>query len=515
MQTPTSKLEALTMLSESLKELTALQKDPNAIFTSDETAQVAAGTKMFEHAKQLFKNQNMGVQTDVTEVTNPEVFLDNVCKQIELAWAHSFGLIENHLAKMDKLIAAVNWKKYLAEFAKYEKPSSTPFGEIKIKKILKYDTHKLNFLQVLEWRKIQVMIDDFYKKYLHAPNPIGDAASQKKLDAAQALLSKIETNFKALNVLEYNSARLEDYRGAFILRQRIQDTLSKSVKNGTLKKEADGSYSFDATPQVQSIMAGDKQHPYKQLTGEDGKPLPLFKKAADDNCLIDANDVQQDGAWSGSCPTLSALQAVAIKNPTKIRDAVKLVGEKNGINTYEVTLFTEDENNKAQKVKIKLTDEFYHSADKQNGLYTKKGDSEIWAMLIEKAAAALYGGYDFLNKGSSIEKGLFLVTGEKAEKMLLDEAEPNKTKLVEDLILFLTKHQNDFITLSTGGDSSHGYSVQSIDFIAKQAIIIDPISDDTGKKVLRTYSLDELVIKFPKIAISKNTMPNANCPTDN
>jgi hypothetical protein len=134
-----------------------------------------------------------------------------------------------------------------------------------------------------------------------------------------------------------------------------------------------------------------------------------FIEGDNDGCCIHYNDVEQ--GENGNCFLLSALAALARVNPAAIKNAV---GD-NRDGTFTVTLH--DDQNLAARTPIRVTPTF-----PANSLFTALSygapaspstwyrpftkaqpgdgsffDSELWVMLIEKAYAQQYGGYEEFN----------------------------------------------------------------------------------------------------------------------
>jgi hypothetical protein len=168
---------------------------------------------------------------------------------------------------------------------------------------------------------------------------------------------------------------------------------------------------------VRDLLAEDWQ-PF--VTGTTWKTTLHLEPAP---CCVQSGDVQQ--GHLGDCWLLASLAAVARTNPALIRKAI----QSNGDGTYTVTLFAPRSGGFAQReVRVSAMFPEYQTTlfqrvfvNESRFAYAQPGDAsdEAWVMLIEKAAAAVYGGYDKLDGDAIVNgakigngvNGLQLVTG--------------------------------------------------------------------------------------------------------
>lgn len=131
----------------------------------------------------------------------------------------------------------------------------------------------------------------------------------------------------------------------------------------------------------------------------------LFKKGAGDDHKIHPNDVQQ--GFLGDCYFLAAIQAIAQSDPGALEKLIK----DNGDGTYEVTLYVYKTwvswNRSPVKITVDASVPTYDGTT--NPVYAKKGDNELWVLLLEKAYAQYMGDYGDIEGGNpSKAMGLLL-----------------------------------------------------------------------------------------------------------
>jgi len=129
---------------------------------------------------------------------------------------------------------------------------------------------------------------------------------------------------------------------------------------------------------------------------------------------VNADDVVQGGL--GDCYFLSPVQAVARINPEKIYRLIRgpVETQEDGTRIFEVDLYERRAVGSPRKHTLRITDRFVSTAS-GSSRYAQPGDlgvhgREIWVMLLEKAWAAMGGGYDEIHFGL-MRDGMTAVTG--------------------------------------------------------------------------------------------------------
>jgi hypothetical protein len=146
---------------------------------------------------------------------------------------------------------------------------------------------------------------------------------------------------------------------------------------------------------------------------------PLFHQGKDDSSAIHPSDITQGSL--NDCYVLSALAAIAARNPDALKEAIR----DNGDGTYTIT-FKEPRNkpwwefwgDDYNKVEVRVTAEL--PAKDGNPVFAKPGDpsddgAELWPMLFEKAYAKYKGGYAALNKGGAPREPMTALTGKESK----------------------------------------------------------------------------------------------------
>lgn len=142
---------------------------------------------------------------------------------------------------------------------------------------------------------------------------------------------------------------------------------------------------------------------------------PLYHKGAGDAADVDPNDVKQ--GYLGDCYFLSPIQAVARINPARIRQLIRgpLTEKVDGRNVYEVDLYAGHAVGSPTKHTVRVDDRFV-SYGGGSARYAQPGDMsaagpEIWVMVLEKAWAAIEGGYSKIHGGHAMKLGMTAITG--------------------------------------------------------------------------------------------------------
>lgn len=117
------------------------------------------------------------------------------------------------------------------------------------------------------------------------------------------------------------------------------------------------------------------------------------------NQFIEADDIMQGAV--GDCYFLSGIGSLAAEYPELISE--KFLFEVNPANYYAVKFFVDGE------WIIYKTDNMF-PCDQGQVLYAKPNNYEIWALLLEKAFAKIYGSYQAIDGGYSTE-AFFALTG--------------------------------------------------------------------------------------------------------
>ncbi len=142
----------------------------------------------------------------------------------------------------------------------------------------------------------------------------------------------------------------------------------------------------------------------------------LYLKEAGDTATISVNDLHQ--GQIGDCFLISSIGELALFHPTSLSNMVKL----NANGTETVTLYT-GVNGRVpgygatafKAVSVSVTNLFPNYS--VNSLATQDvvgNQKEIWAQVLEKAYATLYGGYDPISSGGNPTIAMGILTGKSA-----------------------------------------------------------------------------------------------------
>lgn len=167
----------------------------------------------------------------------------------------------------------------------------------------------------------------------------------------------------------------------------------------------------------------------------------LFKKGSGDDHKIHPNDVRQ--GFLGDCYFLSAIQAIAQSDPGALEKLIK--DNKDG--TYEVTLYVYKTwiswNRSPVKITVDASVPTYDGTT--NPVYAKKGDNELWVLLLEKAYAQYMGDYGDI-EGGNPSKAMGVLLSENGTdiniKNLSDEEVKTKIKNALDNDKAITASSN-------------------------------------------------------------------------
>jgi hypothetical protein len=138
-----------------------------------------------------------------------------------------------------------------------------------------------------------------------------------------------------------------------------------------------------------------------------------------DTSGVDVTDVEQGNL--GDCWFLSAVMAVAKTNPQAIKRLIKPLSEKrDGSNVYEITLYERHTIGSPTAHTVKVDDTFVEEAGGTSTYAHPQQRSaagpELWVLLLEKAWAAINGGYSKIHFGDS-RAGMVAVTGHDVDTM--------------------------------------------------------------------------------------------------
>jgi hypothetical protein len=151
---------------------------------------------------------------------------------------------------------------------------------------------------------------------------------------------------------------------------------------------------------------------YGQLGGGDKKAFPHEPVG---------EDVNQ--GYIGDCYLMAAMMAVAASNPAKIREAVKWIGNKGGIDYYEVRFFQE---NRGGYTPVKLVVDYFLPVGQGGNLQYAQpeeragGSKPLWPAILEKGWARFYkpsskSGYEAIGHGAPTSVSMEALTGEQVK----------------------------------------------------------------------------------------------------
>ncbi|MEJ7735676.1 MAG: C2 family cysteine protease, partial [Polyangiaceae bacterium] len=154
-------------------------------------------------------------------------------------------------------------------------------------------------------------------------------------------------------------------------------------------------------------IPGGRNATYQTIPG-----VPTVQGAGDATA-VHPNDVGQ--GQIGDCYLISAMAAVANRNPQLIQDAV--VANSDGSYTvtfYERAAWYNPFDSGYHPVQIRVTGDF--PAVNGNPVFAQPGDGtgagrELWPMIVEKAYAQWQGGYDRIGTGGTAGGPMSALTG--------------------------------------------------------------------------------------------------------
>jgi hypothetical protein len=235
-----------------------------------------------------------------------------------------------------------------------------------------------------------------------------------------------------------------------------------------------------------------------------------------------ASDPHQ--GFIGDCYLISAMAAVAARNPTAIKN---LFDPKSGdAPSYKVTLYKRAADGKSFEPVTVSVDRKLPTAnkDKQNPSYAQEGagaDAPLWPALLEKAYAQFVGGYAKAGEGGSPGNAMEALTGVKQDMTQM----PDKADVIEQFKGY--EKNGKAVTVSTIGSISKtkvtpfagkgnalsgklvGDDGQDVE-IAKSSVFLDDFTSkkhqlhafDDGKGGIAANVLDKGSIDYATGAIS-------------
>ena len=238
-----------------------------------------------------------------------------------------------------------------------------------------------------------------------------------------------------------------------------KDSFSSPVRQDkSQENQKGGSYAspppFSLTAQPVQVKAQKEVHQVPEPTGA-AQEGPLAVKGKGDAQSMAANDINQGSI--GDCFFLASLGAVAHSNPGALEKAI--TDKKDG--TYSVTLYSKKRDDIGEARPDKGTSRFskltpktitvaadfptsvngYDSANLNDlsatpphamgGDTDKKGQTELWVRIIEKAYAVLCGGYDKIGNGGFTENAMEALTGKQYTERAFRNGKRVKKRIIK------------------------------------------------------------------------------------
>ncbi len=193
----------------------------------------------------------------------------------------------------------------------------------------------------------------------------------------------------------------------------------------------------------------------------------LYLKEAGDTAPISVNDLHQ--GQIGDCFLISSIGELALFHPTSLSNMIKL----NADGTETVTLYTGPNGSVPgygatafKPVSVSVTNLFPNFAVNNLASQDVVGNQkEIWAQVLEKAYATLYGGYDPISRGGNPMIAMDILTGKPAHavapsSMTADVLTRNAT--AGNLIVFDTPNSR---TLPYNLVGNHAYMFEKLTMV--------------------------------------------------
>lgn len=190
---------------------------------------------------------------------------------------------------------------------------------------------------------------------------------------------------------------------------------------------------------------------------EESEYSRVFIAGDTDGKAIHPNDVSQGQV--GDCYLIASLASLADQNPEAIRKMIKA----NGDGTFTVTLYVRNEHGLLIPHEV-LVNPRKHPGDHVN--FADDG-SEAWPLLIEKAYAQLYGGYEEIGKGGLLTTALEALSGKESTAMRLSDLSIEQLAQYDqaDYAITIESHRNG-LTHELYRDgvlvTKHGYYVSDV-----------------------------------------------------
>lgn len=346
---------------------------------------------------------------------------------------------------------------------------------------------------ILELRKL-IDWHNNYTSHCYEDNPLRFSFLKEEIDETIKRWQNINTDFikyyeasndrvKSIFETQYNNIKQEDV-----------SLISQKLKSNKHKKD-----SKDKFDESQSKMSADDQTktdpPLPEISGikYQNKNYELFEKGKKDAHEIDSNDIKQ--GQLGNCYYLSTIASIAKIYPDYFKGIIKKVPGKE--NYYQVTFFIQGFKEKEFTKYDVFVDNDVPVVDVYP-YFAGKGDDELWVILLEKALAKLFGGYQSIESGSP-EFAFGLLTGKSVEKINLSEVKDEviTSKLEENKnskpIIFTSKSSVNKPVIS-----NHAYYLEGM----SNGLV--NLGNPHGRDHLNNLTLTSIRANFDAIFIGEN-----------
>jgi hypothetical protein len=236
-----------------------------------------------------------------------------------------------------------------------------------------------------------------------------------------------------------------------------------------------------------------------------------------DTSGVDVTDVEQGNL--GDCWFLSAVMAVAKTSPQAIKRLIKPLSEKReGCDVYEVTLYERHTIGSPTAHTVRVDDMFVEEADGTptyaHPQQRSAAGPELWVMLLEKAWAAINGGYSKIHFGDS-RAGLVAVSGHDVDTMspsshstkaltkeLRERYSAKKPMTISTYAKFDDKQLADMKSfVKKEVVPSHAYAITRVDADSEHVDIRNPWGGETH---LLNFPISWLEFWFERIVMSED-----------
>lgn len=333
-----------------------------------------------------------------------------------------------------------------------------------------------------------------YTSHCYEDNPLTFSISKEEIDEITRTWQNINTTF-----IKYYEASNDRVKNIFketynSFKQEDVNSISQKLKSNRLKKD-----SKDKFDESQSKMNADDQiksdPPLPGITGikYQDKNYGLFEKGKKDSHEIDSNDIKQ--GQLGNCYYLSTIASIAKIHPDYFKGIIKQVPGKE--NYYQVTFFIQELKEKEFKKYDVFVDNDIPVVD-FSPYFAGKGDDELWVILLEKALAKLFGGYQSIESGSP-EFAFGLLTGKIIQRININEFKD------EDITLKLegSKNSKPIIFTSKASATTPVFSNHAYYFESILNGLIN-LGNPHGKDHLNNLTLSSIRANFETIFIGEN-----------